>query len=97
MLPAVRAGHTPVEQGFHQVADVDVRQLVPLALEGEHGVRPEPHVAVDTRREVDAEERKTWIRHLQAERLRRVKRRSSAPPFDWLRNCCVNLESFLSY
>ena len=51
-----------------EVAQGDVPPAVALALGGQHGVGPQPHLAVHPRREVDAQERVPRVRHLPCRR-----------------------------
>jgi len=59
-----RRSGRPEAESVKQFRRVDLQQLVSLAPERQHGVGPKPHVTVHTRSEVNAKERKVWVRHL---------------------------------
>src|SRR3954447_9820282 len=67
-VPPGKGAEAAVHQRLPQLPRLDVSRAVPLAGEGEHRVRPDPDVAGDLLREMDAEERegRIWDRVDQA-------------------------------
>ena len=54
----------PEADGINEVCRIKLQQLVSFTFERQDRVGTEPDVAIHTRREVDSEERKVWVRNL---------------------------------